>query len=65
MNKDEKALRNDVIDILEEFERILLTASKSGEVYFKTGVAGNMQKFVRRVNVAFRDVTLKLDEEIE
>lgn len=62
MNKKEKALRNDILDLLESFENILLTAYARGVVYFNTDVAEATKETVKKVKTTFRDVTITLDE---
>lgn len=63
MTKKEKKLKNDVLDTLEYYDRIMQKAAAGYSIHFDTELAKTCQKSLRKVIVLFRSTTLKIDED--
>lgn len=63
MNKKEKALKNDVLDLIECLESLVCLLNKGKRISAKKGSYDSFLLELEDIKRAFRDVTLKEDEE--
>ena len=63
MTKKEKALKNDVLDILEDYENVACNLNANHSLSAKEGEFDSFIENIRKIKKAFRDVTL-INEEL-
>ena len=63
MTKKEKALRNDILDILEVYSQVIEIAAAGHSVYISKDKASASKKHLKKVVLSLRDATIKIDED--
>lgn len=63
MTKKEKALRNDILDILEVYSQVIEIAAAGHPVFINKDKAATSKKHLKNVVLLLRDATIKIDED--